>query len=91
MRRIDADFSRQLAGYALATAEITYHMPDARNLLQIYIWQDYDMAPEFPGLKKFLAFWQRELDGPIHSVRLTHAQLLRPLELRHVDHELTIH
>lgn len=91
MRRIDADFSRQLAGYALATAEITYRLPDARNLLQIYVWQDYDVAPDFPTLKKFLAFWERELDGPIHSVRLTHATLLRPVEVRHIGHEFTLH
>jgi uncharacterized protein Usg len=88
---IDADFRKQLAGYALATAEITYRMPDARSLLQTYVWQDYDVAPKFPALRRFLEFWERELDGPIHSVRLAHAQLLRPAELRRIDHEFVLH
>jgi uncharacterized protein Usg len=91
MKRTDPDFRRQLDGYSLATAEIFYRMPDANNLLQTYIWQDYDMAPRFPNLKKFLDFWVRELDGPIHSVRLAHARLIRPTEIHYAGHELTIH
>jgi uncharacterized protein Usg len=91
MKRIDPDFRRQLDGYSLTTAEIFYRMPDARDLLQSYIWQDYDLAPRFPNLRKFLDFWTRELDGPIHSVRLAHARLIRPAEFRYAGHELTIH
>ena len=91
MRRVDPDFRRQPDGYSLATAEITYHMPDARSLLQTYVWQDYDLAPEFPELKKFLDFWERELDGPLHSVRLAHAALIKPAEFSFRDIELTLH
>ena len=91
MRTVDPDFRRQLDGYSLATAEITYHMPDARSLLQTYVWQDFDMAPRFPVLRKFLDFWTRELDGPLHSVRVAHCDLIRPAEFRMVDHELTLH
>lgn len=87
----ETDFERQLAGYSLATAEILYRMPDARNLLQTYIWQDYDLAPKFPKLRDFLAFWERELEGPIHSVRLAHAQLISPAEVRYLDHEIMLH
>lgn len=91
MSRVDDAFRRQLDGYSLATAEIFYRMPDARDLIQTYVWQDYDMAPQFPVLRKFLDFWTRELDGPIHSVRVASAQLIRPAEFRFADHELTIH
>jgi uncharacterized protein Usg len=90
-KQIDADFRRQLEGWSLATAEIYYRMPDARNILQTYVWQDYDFAPKFPQLKKFLDFWDRELEGPIHSVRLAHARLLRPAEVRMVGTEITLH
>lgn len=65
-------------------------MPDAQSVLQSYIWQDYDSAPRFPKLLGFLEFWEKELEGPIHSVRVAHARLLRPLELRAVN-ELRIH
>lgn len=88
--RADPQFLRQIEGYSLTTAEITYHMPDARDLLQTFLWQEYDMAPRFPKLGGFLRFWEREIDGPIHSVRVASAQLLRPLELRSTS-ELTIH
>ncbi len=91
MATTDADFRRQLDGYSLATAEIFYRMPDARHLLQSYVWQDYDLAPRFPRLREFLDFWTRELDGPIHSVRLAHAQLIKPAEVRYMQHELTLH
>ena len=46
------------AGYRLATAEITYHMPDFPALLQTFVWQHYDLAPHFPRLRKFLDFWR---------------------------------
>ena len=91
MRCADNAFRRQLDGYSLATAEITYHMPDARSLLQTYVWQNYDLAPGFPELRKFLDFWTRELDGPLHSVRVAHCALIKPAEFRMVDHELTLH
>ncbi len=87
----NSEFGLQTAGYRLTTAEILYHMPDHPGLLQTYVWQDYDLAPKFPKLKSFLDFWMRELDGPLHSVRVCHAQLLRPVELSYRNFELTIH
>ena len=44
-----------------------------------------------PELKKFLDFWERELDGPLHSVRLAHAALIKPAEFSFRDIELTLH
>ena len=74
------DFAAQLQGFGLTTAEIHYHMPDHPALLQQFIWQQYDLAPLFPGLRAFLDFWQRELDGALHSVRIAHNHLIRPSE-----------
>jgi uncharacterized protein Usg len=91
MPATDKAFRRQLDGYSLATAEITYHMPDAHSLLQTFVWQDYDMAPKFPELKKFLDFWERELDGPLHSVRVAHTALIKPAEFKFTDVEITLH
>ncbi|MEM1316201.1 MAG: aspartate-semialdehyde dehydrogenase [Pseudomonadota bacterium] len=89
--RVDDDFRLQLEGYALATAEITYRMPDAKSLLQTYVWQEYDLAPKFPRLFRFLDFWKRELDGPLHSVRVTHETLLGPRDVAYRQHEFTLH
>ena len=73
----------QLKDYRLTTAEIMYRMPDHPAILQTYIWQDLDLAPAFPVLRRFLDFWRRELDGPLHSVRVTSATLVRPPSFRH--------
>ena len=77
---VSRDFRMQLQGYGLTTAEIHYHMPDHPKLLQLYIWQEYDLAPLFPELKAFLDFWQRNLEGALHSVRVAHSKLIRPSE-----------
>ncbi len=89
--KVSSDFLKQVAGYGLATAEILYRLPDHPRLLQSYIWQDYDLAPDFPTLLKFLNFWTRELDGPLHSVRVGHSKLIRPAEFRAVGVELRLH
>jgi uncharacterized protein Usg len=46
----------QLQGYRLTTAEILYRLPDHPHLLQSFIWQQFDLAPDFPVLRKFLDF-----------------------------------
>ena len=68
-------------GFGLTTAHIIYRMPDHLELLQDYIWQRYDVFPAFPELGKFLAFWQKEIEGPIHSVTVAHARLITPAEI----------
>ena len=81
----------QMKGYRMSTAEIIYHMPDHPGLLQTFIWQHYDLAPKFPELHKFLDFWEQNLDGPLHSVRVASMDLLSPGEARRVDALLTLH
>ena len=82
---VSEDFRRQLAGYGLTTARILYRMPDHPAILQTYLWQYYDLCPHFPELNRFLDFWKRELEGPLHSVTVAHARLIKPAELRSVD------
>jgi len=81
----------QMKDYRLTTAEILYHMPDHPNVLQSYIWQDLDIAPRFPVLLKFLDFWKRELEGPVHSVRIASAKLITPSKYSHTDAIYRIH
>ncbi|MDH3920560.1 MAG: usg protein, partial [Rhodospirillales bacterium] len=56
----------QLRDYRLTTAEILYRLPDHPALLQSYIWQEYDLLPDYPVLHRFLDFWQRSLDGKLY-------------------------
>ena len=85
------DFRLQLQGYGLTTAEIHYRMPDHLSLLQLFVWQDYDLAPAFPSLRRFLDYWQKELDGPLHSVRIAHKRLIKPSEWQAVDGIIQVH
>ncbi|GIX10056.1 MULTISPECIES: usg protein [unclassified Elioraea] len=82
---------RQLMGYRLTTAKILYHMPDHPGLLQTFVWQDLDMAPGFPVLRRFLDFWTREIEGRLHSVTVASTALVRPAELRFAAGQFNLH
>ena len=88
---IDRNFARLLAGYSLTTAEILYRIPDHPLLLQSFIWQEYDIHPRFPRLRTFLNFWEQNLDGKLHSVKVAHSRLIAPAELRVLDGEYRLH
>ena len=85
------DFEKMLNDHRLTTAEILYYMPDHPVLLQSYIWQDLDMAPKFPVLSRFLSFWERELEGKLHSVKVASAKLIVPAEFVFCKGQLSIH
>ena len=76
--------------YRLTTAQIYYHMPDIPALLQEFIWQDYDIAPDFPELSRFLQFWTREIDGRLHSVYVGAKKLITPADTVFYDGEVTV-
>jgi uncharacterized protein Usg len=82
---------RQLNDYRLTTAEILYHLPDHPHVLQTFVWQDLDIAPQYPVLHKFLAFWRREIEGPLHSVRVASATLINPGKVTHAGALMHIH
>jgi len=83
--------SRQLQGYGLTTAHILYRLPDYPSIVQSYIWQEYDLQPVFPELRKFLDFWSRNLEGALHSVTVAHAQLIRAVDVSIVNAEFRLH
>ena len=80
-----------IEGYRLTTAEITYRMPDHPGLLQTYVWQDLDLAPQYPVLSRFLTFWEREIEGELHSVTVGSTELVTPAELKHANLSLSVH
>ncbi|HEY3848822.1 MAG TPA: Usg family protein [Acetobacteraceae bacterium] len=81
----------QLKDYRLTTAEILYHLPDHPGLLQSFVWQHLDLAPRYPELHKFLDFWDRELEGKVHSVRVASARPVKPATFRHPKAWLRLH
>jgi uncharacterized protein Usg len=86
-----ANLVRQLERYRLTTAEILYHLPDHPSVLQSYTWQDYDVAPEFPVLRRFLDFWRDSIEGRLHSVTVASTRLICAGEFRNTRAYLTLH
>ena len=84
---VSEDFRLRFAGFGLTTANIFYRRPDHPSWLQSFVWQQHDIHPHFPELRKFLEFWRRELDGPLHSVIVAHQSLIKPQEFKAVDGE----
>jgi uncharacterized protein Usg len=81
----------RIPDWRLTTAEILYHLPDHPGVLQTFIWQKLDQAPAFPELHRFLEFWQRDIEGPLHSVRVASAALRCPAEFRYAGGEFRLH
>jgi uncharacterized protein Usg len=81
----DDELTLRLNGWRLATAEVLYYMPDHPSLLQSFVWQTLDLAPDYPRIHRFLNYWRREIDAVIHSVRLASGETLAPAKLHTVD------
>lgn len=84
------DLERMLNDYRLTTAEILYHLPDHPRLLQSFVWQNLDIAPRYPVLKKFLDFWERDIEGKLHSVRIATLGLVEPADYRYCKGEFVL-
>jgi uncharacterized protein Usg len=84
-------FQKRLAGYGLTTANILYRRPDHPWLLQTYVWQAYDLWPDFPELQQFLNFWRESLQGDLHLVIVAHSNMIKPAELCAVDGVFRLH
>jgi uncharacterized protein Usg len=89
--RVRSETEMMLKGYGLTTAEMFYRLPDYRNVLNTFVWQEYDLAPDYPALFRFIEFWQDKIEGPLHSVRFTHRKLIAPGEWRNVVGEFRLH
>lgn len=85
-----ADLTKQLGDYRLVTAQIFYHLPDYREIIQEFIWQDYDLAPKFPELRNFLDFWERKIDGKLHSVYVAKREIITTSDYRNADWMSTV-
>lgn len=85
------DLLKQLKDYRLTTAEILYRLPDHPAILQSYIWQEYDIAPRYPELNKFLVFWRRELEGQLFRVQVATCPLVTASDFHHYGTEIYLH
>jgi uncharacterized protein Usg len=86
-----ANLQLQLKDYRLTTAEILYHMPDHPGILQSFVWQNYDIAPKYPELKRFLDFWVRQIEGKLHSVKLASRGIVSAADITFAGSEFRLH
>jgi uncharacterized protein Usg len=77
--------------YRLTTAEILYHLPDHPHVLQTFLWQQIDQAPDFPRLRRFLMHWQTTIVAKLHSVTVAETPLLSRADLRYATVSLQLH
>lgn len=56
---------------SLITIDVFYYFPDYPLLIQEFAWQTEDIIPEIPRTRKFLTYWERNIDGLISQVILT--------------------
>ena len=85
------EFATQLKGGRLTTAEVLYYMPDHPKLLQSFLWQTLDIAPDYPRVHQFLEYWRKEIKAVIHSVRLSTVGVVSPARVRFLDVAETVH
>lgn len=83
--------SLMLEDYRLTTAEILYRLPDHPSVLQSFVWQEYDIAPRFPELTKFVRFWESNLEGKLHSVKVATSGLVQPTRYSHANAVFCLH
>ena len=80
-----------LLGHRLTTVEILYHMPDHPALLQSFVPQHLDQAPEYPRLRGFLDYWEEYIEGKLHSVTVAGSALNTSAEISHAAIEFRLH
>lgn len=66
------------AGHGPTIAHIFYRVSDQPTILNCYIWQGYDIAPDYPELFAFIDFWQLHNEGQLQLIKLGHLRLLAP-------------
>lgn len=79
-----------LRGFGVSLAKFYYRLPDFVHVINEFTWRDYDQAPDYPNLFKFIEFWQTKIEGRLHSVVFSHNKLIRPGQWQNVvsDKEL---
>ena len=53
---------------SLITLDIFYYMPDHTSILNEFVWQTEDFAPEYQRIHKFLLYWQKNIEAVIQEI-----------------------
>ena len=54
----------------IVTVNVFYWMPDYQHILQQFIWQTYDVKPEYPRVHNFLNYWHDNIEAVIEEIEI---------------------
>ena len=54
--------------WTIATVQVIYFIPDHLHIVNEFMWQTEVALPEYPRIKRFLDYWDKNIDGPIKEV-----------------------
>jgi uncharacterized protein Usg len=57
----------------LVTLDIFYYIPDYSSIINEFVWQTEDVAPEYHRVHKFLLYWQKNIDAVIQEILICDA------------------
>jgi uncharacterized protein Usg len=78
-------------GYRFCFAEIEIEDPNVQGSFRLLLWQDADLAPEFPNLVAFLNDWRTRNPGTIHSVKVATFDLIHPEMVEAMGGSIAVH
>jgi uncharacterized protein Usg len=78
-------------GYRFCFAEIEIEDSNVQGSFRLLLWQDADLAPEFPNLVAFLNDWRTRNPGSIHSVKVATFDLIQPEMLEAMGGSIAVH
>lgn len=87
----ETDFYLQLSdNFRLTTVIITYRMPDYLSILNEFLWQTLDNPPHYPRIYRFLDHWEKNIEAPIHSVKIANIEVISPANFESVADYYTL-
>lgn len=58
----------------IVTLDVLYYMPDYSEIVQEFIWQTNDIAPELPKVHEFLNYWKNNIEAIIKEVKVSYTE-----------------
>ena len=71
--------------WTLATVHVVYYIPDYLHIVNEFSWQTEDTRTDYPRIKRFLDYWDKNIAGPIKDVYIIDHDDVNPQEVRHLD------
>ena len=71
----------------LVFVNVVYYFPDYKNVLNEFHWQTLDLPPRYPRVRRFVDFWESEIEAQIKRVILNDSIDFRANDYKHFDLE----